>query len=205
MSGPTAKDAPAEVSRRGFLGALAAGGVASVAMHDWVPVAAAAGTLWKPAFAVLLATAMISMLGFLQGNMLASARVPYALARDGLLPAPLARITATHRVPLTAVFAHGLIALALALSSLAGGAAADAFAIESKRRTNGRQDLADEHLLKEQRFYNSLCMIYGSNSAKYESIVTKGYLPKERAVRCENEYQRTSDSWRNLLQPWRKD
>jgi hypothetical protein len=84
-------------------------------------------------------------------------------------------------------------------------AAADAFAIESKRRTNGRQDLADEHLLKEQRFYNSLCMIYGSNSAKYESIVTKGYLPKERAVRCENEYQRTSESWRNLLQPWRKD
>lgn len=92
------------------------------------PVAAAAGTLWKAAFAVLLATAMISMLGFLQGNMLASARVPYALARDGLLPAPLARITATHRVPLTAVFAHGMIALALALSSLAGGAAADAFA-----------------------------------------------------------------------------
>ncbi|MBX7056291.1 MAG: DUF4344 domain-containing metallopeptidase [Pyrinomonadaceae bacterium] len=84
-------------------------------------------------------------------------------------------------------------------------AAADAFAIESKRRTNGRQDLADEHLLKEQRFYNSLCMIYGSNSAKYENIVIKGYLPKERAVRCENEYQRTSDSWRNLLQPWRKD
>jgi len=84
-------------------------------------------------------------------------------------------------------------------------AAADAFAIESKRRTNGRQDLADEHLLKEQRFYNSLCMIYGSNSTKYDNIVLKGYLPKERAVRCESEYQRTSDSWRNLLQPWRKD
>jgi amino acid transporter len=92
------------------------------------PVAAAAGTLWQPAFALLLATAMVSMLGFLQGNMLASARVPYALARDGLLPAALARITQRHRVPLVAVFAHGLIALALALSSLAGGAAADAFA-----------------------------------------------------------------------------
>ncbi|HET7845274.1 MAG TPA: APC family permease [Xanthomonadales bacterium] len=91
------------------------------------PVAAAAGTLWKPGFALLLATAMLSMLGFLQGNMLASARVPYALARDGLLPAALARITEKHRVPLVAVFAHGLLALALALSSLAGGAAAEAF------------------------------------------------------------------------------
>jgi len=92
------------------------------------PVAAAAGALWAPGFAILLGTAMVSMLGFLQGNMLASARVPYALARDGLLPAPLARITERHRVPLIAVFAHGLIALALALSSLIGGAAADAFA-----------------------------------------------------------------------------
>jgi hypothetical protein len=65
--------------------------------------------------------------------------------------------------------------------------------------------MADEHLLQEQRFYNSLCMIYGSNPSKYNNILTQGYLPKERAVRCESEYQRTSDSWRNLLAPWRKN
>jgi len=83
-------------------------------------------------------------------------------------------------------------------------AAADAFAIESKQSASGKRDMADEHLLQEQRFYNSLCMIYGSNPGKYSSILTKGYLPKERAVRCESEYQRTADSWRNLLEPWRK-
>jgi len=59
-------------------------------------------------------------------------------------------------------------------------------------------------LLSEQRFYNSLCMLYGSNTAKYENIVTQGYLPKERAVRCETEYQKTVDSWVSLLAPWRK-
>ena len=83
-------------------------------------------------------------------------------------------------------------------------AAADAFAIESKHDPNGRKNMADEHLLQEQRFYNSLCMIYGSNPSKYENIVTSGYLPKERAVRCSTEFQRTVDGWINLLEPWRK-
>jgi hypothetical protein len=84
-------------------------------------------------------------------------------------------------------------------------AAADAFAIESKLNPNDNRSLADEHLLQEQRFYNSLCMIYGSNTTKYSNIVTEGYLPKERAVRCPGEYQKTVDSWVNLLEPWRKN
>ncbi len=84
-------------------------------------------------------------------------------------------------------------------------AAAEAFQIDSKNGTaTDKRNLADEHLLQEQRFYNSLCMIYGSNSTKYQEIVTKGFLPKERAVRCESEYQRTTDSWRNLIAPFRK-
>ncbi len=84
-------------------------------------------------------------------------------------------------------------------------AAAEAFQIESRSGTaTDKRNLADEHLLQEQRFYNSLCMIYGSNPSKYENIVTQGFLPKERAVRCESEYQRTTDSWRNLIAPWRK-
>jgi hypothetical protein len=84
-------------------------------------------------------------------------------------------------------------------------AAADAFAIESKQSENSSRSLADEHLLREQRFYNSLCMIYGSNPEKHSRIVDQGYLPKERATRCRGEYQRAVDSWINLLAPWRKN
>lgn len=83
-------------------------------------------------------------------------------------------------------------------------AAAEAFQIESKRGTPGQRNLADEHLLQEQRFYNSLCMIYGSNTSKYDRIVTDGWLPKERAVRCQNEFQKTVEGWSRLLGPWRK-
>jgi hypothetical protein len=84
-------------------------------------------------------------------------------------------------------------------------AAADAFLIESKQNASGHRNMADEHLLSEQRFYNSLCMIYGSNTGKYSKIVTEGYLPKERAVRCATEYQKSVDGWVNLLAPWRKN
>jgi hypothetical protein len=83
-------------------------------------------------------------------------------------------------------------------------AAADAFRLESKSRTASERDLADEHLLQEQRFFNSLCMVYGSNSTKYSYIVEKGYLPEARAVRCPSEYERTAQSWSTLLAPWRK-
>jgi hypothetical protein len=84
-------------------------------------------------------------------------------------------------------------------------AAADAFRIESRRQTPSNRNLADEHLLQEQRFYNSLCMIYGSDADKYEYLVSDGYLPRERAVRCPQEFKRTVESWVNLLEPWRKD
>ncbi|MGI8669072.1 MAG: DUF4344 domain-containing metallopeptidase [Aridibacter sp.] len=83
--------------------------------------------------------------------------------------------------------------------------AADAFAIESKDRTPNQRSMADEHLLQEQRFFNSLCMVYGSNQGKYSYIVEKGYLPKERAVRCPSEYDQTARAWVKLLEPWRKD
>ncbi|MDQ3750778.1 MAG: DUF4344 domain-containing metallopeptidase [Acidobacteriota bacterium] len=83
-------------------------------------------------------------------------------------------------------------------------AAADAFAIESKGNAPDKRNLADEHLLQEQRFYNSLCMIYGSNPEKYAYILNDNYLPKERAVRCPSEYERTVESWSDLLGRWRK-
>ncbi len=83
-------------------------------------------------------------------------------------------------------------------------AAADAMKIEAKMKTTSERDMADEHLLQEQRFFNSLCMVYGSNPDKYTNFVDNGYLPQERAVRCPSEYERTAGSWSDLLAPWRK-
>ena len=59
----------------------------------------------------------------------------------------------------------------------------------------------DEHAFDGQRFYNILCMIYGSNPQKYQQFVASGALPEARAQRCPEEYQKINKSWEKLLQP----
>ncbi|MDH3494030.1 MAG: DUF4344 domain-containing metallopeptidase [Acidobacteriota bacterium] len=84
-------------------------------------------------------------------------------------------------------------------------AAAEGFAIESRMSRPDKRNMADEHLLQEQRFFNSLCMIYGSDPGKYADFKKNNLLPASRAVRCPSEYERMAKSWENLLKPWRKD
>jgi len=79
------------------------------------PLAEVAGALWAPGLVLLVLTAGVSMLGFLQGNVLGTSRLVYALARDGFLPAPLARIHPRTRVPVWAILLHAGLACALAL------------------------------------------------------------------------------------------
>jgi hypothetical protein len=63
---------------------------------------------------------------------------------------------------------------------------------------------ADEHSLNSQRFYSILCTVFGSDPDAYEQIVTQGFLPESRAVRCPAEYEQKSKSWTKLLEPWAK-
>jgi len=93
------------------------------------PLAATAGAIWSPGFAILLATASVSMFGFLMGNVFGSSRAVYALARDGYLPAPIAHVTERYRVPLNAVLLHAGLGCLFAIFSefdflitLSGGA-----------------------------------------------------------------------------------
>lgn len=81
-------------------------------------------------------------------------------------------------------------------------AAAQAFRIESKQKKD--RPASDEHLLEEQRYFNSVCMLYGSDAVRFGYLEREGYLPKERAERCPAEYEKTVDSWIRLLAPWRK-
>jgi len=62
----------------------------------------------------------------------------------------------------------------------------------------------DEHSTNEQRFYNTICWLYGSNPTKYSHLVN-AVLPNDRAVRCPNEYARFVKGWRNALAPFSKN
>jgi len=59
----------------------------------------------------------------------------------------------------------------------------------------------DEHAFDGQRFYNILCLIYGSDPTKYADFVTSGNLPKDPAQRCPQEYGKINHAWEKLLQP----
>ena len=85
------------------------------------PLADAASAIAPVLRPVLLATAGISLLGFLQNDLLGTSRLLYALARDGFLPATFANVTPAHRVPLASLLLYAAIALALAIQ---GGFAA---------------------------------------------------------------------------------
>jgi hypothetical protein len=63
---------------------------------------------------------------------------------------------------------------------------------------------ADEHSLNSQRFYNILCLIYGSDPERYEAFVEAELLPAGRAARCPSEYTQKDESWSTVLEPWLK-
>lgn len=82
-------------------------------------------------------------------------------------------------------------------------AAAKQFALAADKQTN-IEGLAfwDEHSLDPQRFYNIVCLLYGSNPDKYTSLVKAVELPEDRAGRCPAEYTKVANSWMTLLAPY---
>src|SRR5258705_135830 len=57
------------------------------------------------------------------------------------------------------------------------------------------------HGLDSQRFYNVLCMAYGSNPASFKGMVDKGYLPKDRAEDCQGEFHQVAYAVKKLIDP----
>jgi Putative metallopeptidase len=60
---------------------------------------------------------------------------------------------------------------------------------------------ADLHGTPAQRFYNVLCIAYGADKQLFGDIVEKGYLPKERAEDCKDEYQQVAYAYEKLIGP----
>lgn len=78
------------------------------------------------------------------------------------------------------------------------------FNLESKKLAKGRvQDLRfwDEHSLNPQRFYDIVCLLYGSNQEKYASLITEVGIPPARGARCVRDYPKKQQGWNTLLAP----
>jgi hypothetical protein len=79
--------------------------------------------------------------------------------------------------------------------------AAWGYAEEGRTDAYDESDFADTHGLDHQRYYNLLCLAYGSDPVYFASVVERGRLPKERAVGCREEYQQARFAIQKLIAP----
>ena len=81
--------------------------------------------------------------------------------------------------------------------------AADLFALESEDTGNfTNEDFWDEHSLDIQRYYTTLCYVYGSNPSQRSSLKKDIGFSGERAELCEEQYATQVNSWMDLLSPY---
>ncbi|WP_442932167.1 DUF4344 domain-containing metallopeptidase [Mycobacterium sp. 050134] len=73
----------------------------------------------------------------------------------------------------------------------------------SSKESGDANDLPfwDGHSMDITRMYNWECWIYGSDPSANASIVTSGDLPEGRAGDCEEEFDKMSRGWQQLLGP----
>jgi len=90
----------------------------STAHADALPVAAKAAQTFLPHFGATFVSLVfvISTLGALNGTILSSARVPYAMARDGLFFASFGRVSRGTHVPVFSIALQGVWSCLLAIS-----------------------------------------------------------------------------------------
>lgn len=84
--------------------------------------------------------------------------------------------------------------------------AADLFDLESDDvRELGDEDFWGEHSLDAQRYFATLCHVYGSDPDSYSSIKDEAGFDDRRAELCVEEYETAARSWLALLEPHLKE
>jgi hypothetical protein len=82
--------------------------------------------------------------------------------------------------------------------------AAIQFRLYAKESKGKKRKFYNEHSLDEQRFYDTICMIYGNKPEKYKYLVDDGTLPEERAEDCPDDFAKIAYSWHKLIAPYLK-
>jgi amino acid transporter len=90
----------------------------SMSAERTAPLAeAAARALGQGGRVLMLLGAMVSMFGYVSGDMLGSPRTLYAFARDGMLPSAVARVHPRFHTPYIAIIVYATIVATVSISS----------------------------------------------------------------------------------------
>lgn len=87
------------------------------------------------------------------------------------------------------------------------GSPTDAYSVLQGALSNGQHYIfdggnkADVHSLNDQRFYNMLCWLLGSDSARFTGTALQAGLPLFRERTCPHEWAQLRSSWISVLGP----
>jgi hypothetical protein len=77
--------------------------------------------------------------------------------------------------------------------------AAASFSLAGERVDLAERDFADQHSLDQQRYFNMVCWVYGSDPDAHAALLDADVLPATRAAGCAQEYAQLDRSWSRLL------
>jgi hypothetical protein len=60
----------------------------------------------------------------------------------------------------------------------------------------------DTHSVEEQRYFNLVCWVYGSDPDAHAELPETHGLPLERAMSCPREYQQLVAAWDRMIAPY---
>jgi hypothetical protein len=76
------------------------------------------------------------------------------------------------------------------------------FLTESKeQKSKSTIEFASEHGTAEQRYYNVLCLAFGSDQNHLSELRSKKILPEYRAEACQDEFEQIEDAYRAVILP----
>lgn len=83
--------------------------------------------------------------------------------------------------------------------------AAASFSLASEKYDLAEGDFADTHSLDQQRYFNMVCWVYGSDPDAHAGLIADAGLPETRADGCAEEYARLDRSWSTLLKQYTRE
>jgi hypothetical protein len=73
------------------------------------------------------------------------------------------------------------------------------------QQTRAKPHYYDEHDLSPQRAYQIVCLVVGSDPAKFKDLADQAKMPVPRQQSCKRDFIKASRSWDIVLAPYRRD
>jgi hypothetical protein len=78
------------------------------------------------------------------------------------------------------------------------------FSDRRNQQTGAKPLYYDEHDLSPQRAYQIVCLMVGSDPAKFKSLADDAKMPESRQQSCKRDYAKALRSWDMVLAPYRR-